>query len=301
VLAHELRDPFRELVGGYLIEPQARQNLRVGEAPLRLGGLPGARERIEIAHADEKCRAVEDVTLAGQRKEFLIHRFVLDGVYEVVRAGVQRGLRHQQLSGVYRQSQARRVRRLRGGAYDRFLRGEIVVRAMNEPHLDVIGLAFQFPCHQLPCLLPGADPHDRWIAQVQLRVIHHGDERPGHRDAGRRGTVAGGIAHLEIPEWSADVRDAGDAARQPDPKSLRQSGLVALHLGCIRPPRAEVRGVRPRIEIARLEEVHVGIDQSGNDPLAVAIDHPGAARHLGRGRSPHGLDAVTGDDHGAVG
>jgi len=71
--------------------------------------------------------AVEDVTLAGQRKEFLIHRFVLDGVYEVVRTGVQRGLRHQQLSGVYRQSQARRVRRLRGSAYDRFLRGEIVV------------------------------------------------------------------------------------------------------------------------------------------------------------------------------
>src|SRR6266436_9419703 len=38
----QIRDAFRELVAGHLIEPQAGQNLRVGEAPLRLGGLPGA-------------------------------------------------------------------------------------------------------------------------------------------------------------------------------------------------------------------------------------------------------------------
>src|SRR5207249_10540571 len=62
----------------------------------------------------------------------------------------------------------------------------------------------------------------------------------------------------------------------------------------------EVGHIGTRVEIARLEEVDVRIDQSGNDPFAFAVDPRRPGRNWSRARRPDSLDAAPGDDHRAV-
>src|SRR5207248_9558674 len=65
-------------------------------------------------------------------------------------------------------------------------------------------------------------------------------------------------------------------------------------------PGVEVGHIGTRVEIARLEEVDVRIDQSGNDPFASAVDARRPRRDGSRARWPDSLDAAPGDDHRGV-
>src|SRR5260370_32184981 len=65
-----------------------------------------------------------------------------------------------------------------------------------------------------------------------------------------------------------------------------------------RPPRSTLfpyTTLFRSVEVARLEEVDVRIDQSGNDPLAFAVDQPRPGRHRSRACRPDRLDAPPGD------
>src|SRR6267142_3674916 len=85
-----------------------------------------------------------------------------------------------------RQAGAAGMRGVPGGLHDRLLLREIVAGLMDEPHLDVVGLALQLARDERARLVRGADLDDRRIAEVELRAVDHRDQRAGHRDA-RRG------------------------------------------------------------------------------------------------------------------
>ena len=201
---------------------------------------------------------------------------------------------------VHGEAHSARVGRVGGRLDDRLLRGEIVALLVDEPHLDEIGLAFQFAPDQRTRRVGRGHLDDGRIAEIELHAIDHGNERAGDGDAGRRGTRERRVAHVEIPERPADIDDAGDAAREPDLERGGKAGLVALDFLRVRHPGIEVGHIGTRVEIARLEEVDVRIDQSGNDPFASAVDPRRPRGHRSRARRPDRLDAAPGDDHRAV-
>src|SRR5258708_1457575 len=118
--------------------------------------------------------------------------------------------------------------------------------------------------------------------------------------AGRRGVLGSECALLELQDGPADIDDAGDTAREPDLERRGKAGLVALDFLRVGHPGVEVGDIGARVEVARLEEVDMRIDQSGNDPLAPAVDPRRPRRHGSRARRPDRLDTASGDDHGAV-
>ena len=77
-------------------------------------------------------------------------------MHEVVGAGPQRGFRDHQLGRVHREALARRVRRIAGGLHDRLLRGEVVALLVDEPHLDVVGVALELARDEGARLVDGA-------------------------------------------------------------------------------------------------------------------------------------------------
>ncbi len=123
-----------------------------------------------------------------------------------------------------------------------------------------------------------------------MRPVDHGDQRPRDRHVRRIRGGGRAIAHLEIPERPADVHDAGDAAREPDPEGVGKARLVACDLVGVGHDRVEIRRVRARVEIAGLEEVHVRVHQPGDDVLAAAVDDRRALGQLDRRARQHRLD-----------
>ena len=121
---------------------------RIGEAPFRVRRLPGAGERVVVALKHEERRAVEDLILLREREEFLVHRQVFDRVHEIVRAGAQRGLGDHEFGRVHGESHARGMGCIAGRLDDRLLRGEVIAGLMDEPDLDVVGLARELARHQ---------------------------------------------------------------------------------------------------------------------------------------------------------
>ena len=122
--------------------------------------------------------------------------------------------------------------------------------AMNEPHLDVVGLACQFAPDQITRRFRRHNFDDRRIAEVELRIGDHRNQRPRDGDTRRFRRSFGGVAHLEIPERAADVDDAGHAAREPNLERGGQARLVTGDFVRIRNRTCEVRDIRSRIEIA---------------------------------------------------
>src|SRR5258706_9491820 len=182
-----------------------------------------------------------------------------------------------------------RVGRVAGRLDDRLLRGEIVAFLVDEPDLDEIGLALQFAPDQRPRRVGGGDLDDGRIADIGLRALDNGNQGAGNGDGGRRGTLQRKGAHLEIPERPAYIDDAGDAAREPDLERRGKAGLVALDFLRVGHPGVEVGDIGARVEVARLEEVDMRIDQSGNDPLARAVDPRRPRRDGSRARRPDRL------------
>src|SRR5439155_15174141 len=94
------------------------------------------------------------------------------------------------------------------------------------------------------------DLDDRRIAEVELRIRDHRNQWSRDGDARRLSYSLRGVAHLEIPERTADVDDAGHAAREPNLERGGQARLVTGDFVRIRNRTCEVRDIRSRIEIA---------------------------------------------------
>src|SRR5438034_903087 len=104
-----------------------------------------------------------------------------------------------------------------GGCADDGLLGcQVLARAMDEPHLDVVGLAGELAPDQVARRIRRRDLDDRRIAEVELRIRDHRNQWSRDGDARRLSYSLRGVAHLEIPERTADVDDAGHAAREPN-------------------------------------------------------------------------------------
>ena len=121
---------------------------------------------------------------------------------------------------------------------------------MNEPHLDVVGLACQFAPDQITRRFRRRNFDDRRIAEVELRIGDHRNQRPRDGDTRRFRRSLGGVAHLEIPERAADVDDAGHTAREPNFERCGQTRLVARDFLRIGHRSREVGDIRSRIEVA---------------------------------------------------
>ena len=188
-----------------------------------------------------------------------------------------------------------RMRRIADRLDDRLLRREIVAFLVDEPDFQVVGIAFELFRDQCFRRLDGIRLDDRRIAEIELRPAHEREKGPRNRHARRGLGLRCECPHVEIPERPADVHDAGDAAREPDLESLRQPRLVAPDLVGIRHDGVEIRRVRARVWIARLEEVDVRVDEPGHDPLATAVDDLRALGQLERDAGARELDLVASD------
>ena len=219
---------------------------------------------------------------------------------EIIRAGAHCRFRCDELGCMHRGPHAGRMRRIARRFDDRFLRREIIARAMDEPHRDEIRLAGQLARNERSRAVFGSGLDDRRIAQIERRIVHHRDERSGHGHARRGFSLSRRIAHLEIPERSADVHYARNAAREPHLECRCQPRLVAFDLFCVRHPLVEVGGVRTRVQVSRLEEMHMAIDESRDNPFAPGIDDRCAFRYVSSDRRCDRADSVSGDDDRAV-
>ena len=188
----------------------------------------------------EERRAVERMVLACERDELLVDRLVLDRVHQVIRAGAQRGLGDDELGRVHREAHPRRMRRVAGRLDDRFLRGEIVARLVDEPDLDVVGLARELARTSARASSGDVDLDDRRIAEVELRASTIEISGPATATRGAAARLSRRVAHLEVPERPADVDDARHAAREPHLERRRQPRLVARHLLRVRHDGVEV-------------------------------------------------------------
>ena len=293
---NELRDLWRQLVRRNLAEVIHRaENLRIRAACFLGRRLPGVGERQQIAVRDEERGAIDRAVLLRERDEFLVHRLIEHRVHEEVRAGSQRRLRDDELGRVHGELLAGRVRRIADRLDDRFLCREVVAFLVDEPDFQIVGIALELLRDQRISRLDGVRLDDRRIAEIELRPAHEREKGPRNRHARRGFRFPCKCPHVEIPERPADVHDTGDAAREPDLESLRQPRLVAPHFVCIRHDGVEIRRVRARVRIARLEEVHVRIDEPRHDPLATAVDDLRALGQLERDAGARELDLVAGD------
>ena len=189
----------------------------------------------------------------------------------------------------------RRVRGVTGRLDDGLLLGHVVAGLMDKPHLDEVRLALQFARDQRTRGFGRFDLDDRRIAEVELDPVDHRDQRTGNLYARRRSSLGGDIAHVEIPERAADVDHAGDAAGDPDLERRRQPRLVARSFLRIRHHGVEVGAVGARVQVPRLEKVHVAVDHAGNEPLALAVEARRTGRHGRRRARTDRDDAIAGD------
>src|SRR6267378_1676856 len=84
----------------------------IGPAPLGFGRLPGVRQRISVAEDDDEGRALARAALLRKSEQFLVHRLVLDRVYQKIRAGSERVLGHDELGRVHGNARSPRVGRV---------------------------------------------------------------------------------------------------------------------------------------------------------------------------------------------
>src|SRR5438105_12069436 len=154
---------------------------------------------------------------------------------------------------------------------DDFLRRQIGVGAINEPDLDVVRLPRELAPDQRPRFVSSGDLDDGRIAEIERRIVDGRDQGPGDAYPWRcRGTLRR-IANIEIPERAADVDHARYAAGEIHLESGGEPRLVSRDFPGIRDRSSKVGRVRPRVEISRLEEVNVRIDEAGHDPFAASI------------------------------
>ena len=94
-------------------------------------------------------------------------------MHEIIRARAERRLRDIQLRCMHGESHAGAMRFVAGRAHDRFLGREILIGAMNEPDLDVIGLPRELAAHQIACRIDRSDFNDRRVAKIEFRIRDH--------------------------------------------------------------------------------------------------------------------------------
>ena len=301
-LVEQSRQPRWQRIPGQIRDPgHHRDDLRVGEARFGGGRPPQSGEGIAVAGVHPEGGAIERPVPLHQCQEVRVDGLVLDRMHEVVGARPERGLRGLEFGGVDRERHAGLVGGSGDGGDDRFLGGQVRARPMDEPDLDVVGLARQQPRHQRQCLFDRIGLDDRRVVELELRVGDHRDQGSRHRDPRRHRRSRGSGPDVEVPEWPADVDDRGDPACDPHLEGGRQAGLVACDLLRIGHDGGEVHGVRTRVNVARLEEVDVAVDEAGNDPFAGRVEQPRAGGHADRRRRPDAQDSVAVDDDRRIG
>src|SRR4249920_2189993 len=98
-------------------------------------------------------------------------------MHEVIGPSAQRRLCGFELSGMNRERYARSVGCIAGRAHDHGLCLEVIARTVNEPHLDVVGLALELARYELAGAVGAVDANDRWIAEIERGPVDHRDQR----------------------------------------------------------------------------------------------------------------------------
>ena len=95
------------------------------------------------------------------------------------------------------------------------------------------------------------------------------------------------------------------AASNPATRDSRADGLLPMSRTVVTPCASRSRRSRPSsspaLPFGEEEQVDVAVDQAGDEVLPLAVDHPGALRHLAFARGAGAEDAVAADDGDGVG
>ena len=169
-----------------------------------------------------------------------------------------------------------------------------------EPDLDVFRLARELAPDQCPRFVGRGDLDDGRIAQIERRIVDGRDQGAGDAHSRRCRRALRRIAHIEIPEGAADVDDARYTAGEVDLESSIQPRLVSGDFAGVGHCHPKVGRVRPGVEIPRLEEVNVRIDEAGHDPFAASIHDRGTCGDRHGVGGADGADAAVSDKDHAV-
>ena len=209
-----------------------------------------------------------------QLDEGVIHGLVGHAVHEEICACVHAGARGFEFGRVDRDAQfetmALRDHGLRDG--EKFFHR--AVGRDDVPDLDVIRAALGELLHQAHAGLGRLDLHDGRVAvQFELRSRHTGNQRTGDGEAWRFRDGAGELGQAEVRHRPADVDDGRNPATQVTRESVLQMIFNPRDLILVGTDAGEIDHVRPREEAARLEEMHMGIDVTGEKKFPRAINH----------------------------
>src|SRR2546423_472512 len=101
------------------------------------------------------------------------------------------------------------------------------------------------------------------------------------------------MAHSEIPKRSADIDHAGDSAMNVAREDIVEMRLDPRDFVFVCADTVEIGDIRSCKQIGRLKEVNVGVDVTGQDEFAGAIDYSGVCGKLGDGFLTNSGDSIA--------
>jgi hypothetical protein len=151
---------------------------------------------------------------------------------------------------------------------------------------------------ELATLLRRLDLDDRRIAEVKLWPGNAGDEGPRSSHPWR---FDGGVslgAHFEIPQRATNINHACNAAPQITRERVVEMRFDPAKFFLVWANLRQINHIGPGKEIARLKEVHMGVDVTGKNEFALAINLSRIRRNLNVVRCSDGGNAIAVQEDG---